>query len=604
MLIDKQQSTAHIKQRFSLRPLAAALTLSLLNVIPSTAFAAEQLYSKPALTMETPRSMTITTTPTYENCGVSVRIPTGYEVDELHLEYRKAGDAEYKLAHPFTVYDTDNAATSLFFLDPNTEYEIKVTAVSGSIGYIAEETFRTRAPFVVPIATRTVSVSNDTELTAALAAASGGQHIVLEPGVYQPISLNARQFTAEAPLVIRGEYNKARPHFRGSGEGSGSSIYLNNSSHIIFDHIETSEGGDSSSGKGVYIRASSNITVQNSVIREGGRFNILISKSHVFSRGVTEGGQHLIQNNKIYDEQYENCNDAKIQVCDNRTNFGVVSQNYGGGINIIRNNEIYGHKDNVVACSEMDNTNLSDIDNLFAYTGGPTNFNGHDIEIYGNRLYDAADDNIELDGICSNVRVYNNEMGETNYPITIAPAMPGPFFILYNRVFGEWREASVKLNTGAGAADEPTRNAFFYHNSFVRENSGALLKLYYDHPEHHVPIENINFYNNIFVSVRGGLQTTAINNGAASVHPTFDYNLWYSGGSENFDWHNNENYSFAEFQRNTGQEANGTNGDVCFKEDSFILEPNSPAKDRGIIIPNINDNYNGNAPDLGAYEIP
>jgi hypothetical protein len=34
----------------------------------------------------------------------------------------------------------------------------------------------------------------------------------------------------------------------------------------------------------------------------------------------------------------------------------------------------------------------------------------------------------------------------------------------------------------------------------------------------------------------------------------------------------------------------------------FRLSPNSPAIDRGVVIPNITDGYVGKAPDLGAME--
>lgn len=45
-------------------------------------------------------------------------------------------------------------------------------------------------------------------------------------------------------------------------------------------------------------------------------------------------------------------------------------------------------------------------------------------------------------------------------------------------------------------------------------------------------------------------------------------------------------------------------GPVYYAVDfSFELNPNSDAVDAGVVIPNVNDNYNGSAPDLGALEI-
>ena len=36
---------------------------------------------------------------------------------------------------------------------------------------------------------------------------------------------------------------------------------------------------------------------------------------------------------------------------------------------------------------------------------------------------------------------------------------------------------------------------------------------------------------------------------------------------------------------------------------NFKLNPNGKAVDAGVVIPNVNDNFNGNAPDLGALEV-
>ena len=79
--------------------------------------------------------------------------------------------------------------------------------------------------------------------------------------------------------------------------------------------------------------------------------------------------------------------------------------------------------------------------------------------------------------------------------------------------------------------------------------------------------------------------------------------------------------TLAEFQRATGQEAHGVLLDYdIFKnvrppdptqphkvyeigDMDFSLKPNSAAVDAGCKLPNLNDDFSGNAPDLGALEI-
>jgi len=55
-----------------------------------------------------------------------------------------------------------------------------------------------------------------------------------------------------------------------------------------------------------------------------------------------------------------------------------------------------------------------------------------------------------------------------------------------------------------------------------------------------------------------------------------------------------------------GAEPNGIMGvpiyDLNNSDGEFALDPSSPGYDAGVVIPNFNDNYNGAAPDIGAYE--
>jgi hypothetical protein len=79
--------------------------------------------------------------------------------------------------------------------------------------------------------------------------------------------------------------------------------------------------------------------------------------------------------------------------------------------------------------------------------------------------------------------------------------------------------------------------------------------------------------------------------------------------------------SLAEFTKATGQEAHGIEVDYDIFENlrppdpakpsaiyraadlNFKLRPGSKAVDAGVRLPNINDDFGGRAPDLGAYEL-
>ncbi len=219
--------------------------------------------------------------------------------------------------------------------------------------------------------------------------------------------------------------------------------------------------------------------------------------------------------------------------------------------------------------------------------------------------YDAKDDDIELDGICVNARIFKNRFGNAENPISMAPGLPGPYFVLRNVISGDIQQAAIKMNT-AGTANSLIRNFFFYHNTIARSTQGTLLNLWYAVPgDHDVPIKNIVFRNNVFWAMAGGRATDANNQG--TEHPSFDYDLWYTSDTQNvFQWYNGSSTdkydSFAEFQAGTGEEAHGLFAEPGLDSD-FLPSETSPVVDQGLVIEGINDGYAGAGPDIGAFEV-
>ena len=117
-----------------------------------------------------------------------------------------------------------------------------------------------------------------------------------------------------------------------------------------------------------------------------------------------------------------------------------------------------------------------------------------------------------------------------------------------------------------------------------------------------------------------------------------DRYIWEDGSGSGTDWRTNWDYDgydwgsypyafkwqgqrlrdIPEFQNFTGQAMNSIRIDktTCFENfdipapppaaipfQHFTLNSDCVAVDAGLILPNINDNFNGNAPDLGALEV-
>lgn len=184
------------------------------------------------------------------------------------------------------------------------------------------------------------------------------------------------------------------------------------------------------------------------------------------------------------------------------------------------------------------------------------------------------------------------------------------------------------ITVGGGAIKTGGANpagVLIYHNTFIAENSNAR------------DYSNSHYRNNLLIGtnhpdkpVLGSLTYTS--------YTSFDYNgyrlnvsdkpqiVWKApanGVMRDYALTNTDLQNFrtlAEFQRATGQEAHGVLVDYdIFKnvrppdpthphkvyeigDLDFSLKPNSKAVDAGCKLPNLNDDFTDQAPDLGALE--
>jgi hypothetical protein len=559
----------------------------------------------------------------FETAGIIVTLSADNNGNEsVALEIRNPATGNFEPAHNFVRYDANNFATSLFNLAPGSGYDVRLTLTDPD-GVSGSATFNTQiitlAENTTPVASRIITVgasgADFTTIQAAIDTAIPGDEIRVSPGNYNAVSISDVIASAASPIVVRAANPNNRPVIDG-GNTAGSAINIQRSAYITFDGFEVRNGGTNGGGAGFRLQASAHITLRNNYIHDNGRYNVFITQSNSYPSGATAGGYHLIEDNIIADENYTPCNTSSNSACANQTYYGVRLDNNPGAGNIIHRNVMYGHVDNAAVCGDEGvgaGRSLSEnAGNVLALTGGTDNrgWTNHDLDFYDNDLYSAKDDDIEADGICVNARIYRNRFGDAQNPVSIAPALPGPFFFVRNVIDGNWGEAAIKLNTAAASSNIPIRNIFFYHNTVVRNTQGTLLNLWYDVPgDHNVPIKNINFRNNIFWASNGGAATNCNNQG--DTHPSFDYNLWYTPdtGSNIFCWWNGTQTLYArnldEFRLISGQELHGYF--TLPGLDAFHVPLTSPgasaAIDAGTPIAGINDNYYGAAPDLGAYEL-
>jgi hypothetical protein len=241
------------------------------------------------------------------------------------------------------------------------------------------------------------------------------------------------------------------------------------------------------------------------------------------------------------------------------------------------------------------------------------------IDIYNNDLHLFNDDYVETDGGVHNVRVFNNRgTNSAQGGYSSQPVFGGPVYFIRNTLYHTPSGVAFKFSAKPAGL-------FVYHNTIIGEN------LIGD------PSSNMHFRNNLYLGRdtpdRGILRLA----NAVSTN-TSDYNgyrpnkgvasqySWFApaAGQRVYEPKAEDWKSFAtlaDYKAATGQEAHSIEVDFDIFENlrppdpakrfdvyhamdiNLKLKPGSRAVDAGIVIPTVNENFVGKAPDLGAHEV-
>lgn len=248
------------------------------------------------------------------------------------------------------------------------------------------------------------------------------------------------------------------------------------------------------------------------------------------------------------------------------------------------------------------------------------------IDMYNNDVFGAVDNCFEADGGVHNVRLMRNRcVNAAQQPYTFQPMLGGPGYLIRNVSYHTPNSESVKWWGMRGAG------VLVYHNTFTSVPS-----------RHDQGASNVHFRNNIFLTqTNPHVSVLAVK--TYTSYATYDYNayrltptkgapfIWHGpapGVLRDYDLKNPplQFATFEEFQRATGQEQHGLLIDytdlIRVPEPSnaplngpgvswpmldaadidFHPKPSSKAIDAGQRLPNVNDNFTGKAPDIGALE--
>lgn len=633
------------------RSLFILLTLStdllLLSPPPSHAAASLELYG------------------TFHAVGVIVTIGTDDDPDRdgvASVAYRLSGSAEpYRQGYPLSRVSDTRFVGSLFWLEPGTVYDVRVTFSDPDgdplDGVVVADTASTRAEitisapnhsyYVSPAGSGTAcSLAAPCSLTEGLDGAGPGDEVVLRGGIYYQGEISLpRSGTSGAPIVIRGyegetavldgadpvsftwaaqgggvyqtTVNVADSHLvLASGErlypyqslsdlqdlrwgipgfyGDGTVLYVHLEGgtdpngvtmvvsrysyafHVVQDFIYFLDLTFRYYGQGHAAKAINFSNASDNLVR-GCTF--AINDTGVVIR--QESHRNVIQGNEFYDTIFDWPWDAvkagsSLETGGVRIGYSTTSRG-----TVIRGNVFHDYFDGSIVCpwEAADVTNETDI--------------------YENLVYNAGDDGMATDGQCSNVRIWGNTFHDVLMGISLAPVYIGPVYAIRNLIYrigagnNDYTGSSFKFSSNYG----PSGPMYFFHNTAdavlpggdgIRINEPGTWELIYAR-------------NNVWAGT-----VYALRNRNTGQPVDLDYDdLWNGNSGDLVRWGSTSYATLADFIAATGQEPHGLSIEPGFADagsGDYTLDPSSGLIDAGIIIPGINDDYVGAAPDIGAFE--
>lgn len=237
------------------------------------------------------------------------------------------------------------------------------------------------------------------------------------------------------------------------------------------------------------------------------------------------------------------------------------------------------------------------------------------IDIYNNDIHLMVDDFVEADGGVHNIRIMRNRgVNAAENGISAQPVFGGPAYYIRNILYNVPLGGALKIHGGV-----PGLTA--YHNTFIVENNAGAR------------YPNSNFRNNLILGTDGPTNVSSLH--FTTPYSIADYNGYRpnrgTDSPENqFKWLSPEGESVGfkalkDFSKASGLEKHGIIVDYDVFENlkkpvhalegglpspvyhavdlNFRLNSKGKAVDAGVVIPNINDGFNGKAPDLGALEV-
>jgi len=347
-------------------------------------------------------------------------------------------------------------------------------------------------------------------------------------------------------------------------------IEIDNAAYVILDGLDVGFFGNYC----ISIEDSAHCVVRNSLIhnaRNGLRVNGYAA------------GENLIDNNELYDTAIW---DWPWKMVKGHDPEGCAISITAGRGNVYRNNRCHGFFNAIVP---------SLWGQLYDESYNP------DMDVHDNVIWETGDDGLEPEGACVNQRYWNNRAEDVLVGVSLAPITVGPCYFIRNTVYNHHLTA-VKLDSNSSGP------VLLYHNTLVttvhntdhysyRENVNAIgvSGTYHNHTYRNNIIQGTDY------AYCDWLETSP-------VGLDMDYDNLYTTHATHFVMIYQQRYAnLAALQQGTQLEQHGMSEAAGFADlagGDLTLTGTSPLIDQGVRLWNINDDYLGGGPDMGANEFP
>lgn len=456
-------------------------------------------------------------------------------------------------------------AGSLFDLLPGTRYQIELSLVDPDGGSAVQLVDGTTRSIPQP-GSGSVRPATPATLSSVLSQAQPGDIVELGAGSYPGFTLNT-DGAAGQPLTLRGR----------SGATISGELGLFSRQHVILQNLTVN-------GR-IRFNASDDISIIQSTVNA--------SATQFDGHGIAcfiRCARAYIANNTITGTT------AWAE-----SSFGVSGNNRGEGIvvtgpgHVITGNAVRGFRDGI------------------SFLEGSEAVDQYSIDVLDNAVSESADDGIEADSCFHNCRIIGNRLTNSFIAFSSQPSLGGPTYFIRNVAYNV---VHVPFKLYRGSVGD-----VLLHNTIVKTGDG--LNAYPGSGES--AIRRAYARNNLFLGGEPGSYAGFASGSGRVVDivdlqtatSSFDYNGYGTTRSDFRGRLGGTSFTSLATLRSATSEANGQQVDMAIFEAgpvfpqnplvqyapaSLQLSNDARALDRGVVIANINDDFVGAAPDLGAFE--